>query len=160
VRGLALRAADGRPPEDILASSGFLFPDFDAGLAFFSPQGDLLASGGEISLWADQTGPFADALAEALSQAGAEPRFSAPLPVSGGEETAVLTATKISSCSVARSHLHDLPLDLGDLSLNQRSMKCKSVLRRSSHAYSSSQFSSGIMAILHILERILQQTPL
>src|SRR5512136_2011697 len=43
VRNLALRAADGIAPAAILNTSDFLLPDFDGGLAFFSPDGVQLA---------------------------------------------------------------------------------------------------------------------
>ena len=40
VRGLALRAADQVDPGGILSTSDFLQPDFDYGLAFFTPDGE------------------------------------------------------------------------------------------------------------------------
>jgi signal transduction histidine kinase len=92
VHSLALRAADNSPLDEILSSSDFLLPDFDAGLAFFTRQGELLAANGEASLWDNQGGDFAVALSDFLAGADSQPKFSATLlhPVNG--ELIVLVA--------------------------------------------------------------------
>jgi two-component system sensor histidine kinase UhpB len=54
IRGLALRAEQVESPaqlDSILGEYGFLSTDFDGGLAFFNPQGQLLASQGYQALW-------------------------------------------------------------------------------------------------------------
>ena len=54
---LLSRLAQGTTPEklpQILASSDYLLPEFDAGLAFFSPGGGLEAAVGEQGLWESQ----------------------------------------------------------------------------------------------------------
>ena len=51
VRSLAIRASDNVSPNEILETSEFLQPDFDAGLAFFSPTGNLLEASGDTSFW-------------------------------------------------------------------------------------------------------------
>lgn len=90
VRGLSLRAADGHPLNDILLSSNFLLPYFDAGLAFFSPEGVLLESAGDDSLWIKNAGAFRMVLNETLKLATEEPRFSAVIPSFNGSKPIVL----------------------------------------------------------------------
>lgn len=54
VQGLALRVApdsSSRMLSNILTESDFLLPDFDGGLAFLSPDGEILASIGDQALW-------------------------------------------------------------------------------------------------------------
>lgn len=79
VQGLALRASDQKSPEDILGTSEFLQDDFDYGLAFFSPQGNLLASTGETTAWDELPEEFTSLLENAIEQAGEQPVFSLPL---------------------------------------------------------------------------------
>ena len=55
VRGLALRATDHNSPQDILTTSEFLDPDFDYGMAFFTPNGELLATSTDTPLWMSST---------------------------------------------------------------------------------------------------------
>lgn len=78
VRGMALRAADRVPLYEILESSDFLKPDFDGGLAFFSPQGRLLAAAGGSLNWDDLTGEAGEILVDYLAQANFPPVFSIP----------------------------------------------------------------------------------
>ena len=93
VRSLSLRAADGHPLNDILISSNFLLPDFDAGLAFYSPEGDLLASAGDDVLWTNTSETFREPLKEALIQADVEPQYSPVMPYPGlGENIILVTA--------------------------------------------------------------------
>lgn len=87
---LSLRAADGLPPDNILLSSNFLLTDFDAGLAFFSPEGQLLAQSGDNSLWTFNSETFQIELDLALTQAGTEPRFSPAVPGPNGSREVVL----------------------------------------------------------------------
>jgi len=52
VQGLALRASEGSDPAaEMLASYAFLAPDFDLGLALFSPDGELLGATGNATVW-------------------------------------------------------------------------------------------------------------
>ena len=52
IQGLALRASESNnPAAEILASYAFLAPDFDLGLALFSPDGELLGSTGDATIW-------------------------------------------------------------------------------------------------------------
>lgn len=89
-QGLSLRAADGLPLDDILLSSSFLLLDFDAGLAFFSPEGQLLAHAGDDSLWTSGKDTFQAALEKSLAQAGTEPNFSPAVPGPNGSRVVVL----------------------------------------------------------------------
>lgn len=79
VRGLALRAADRMTPDEILESSEYLLPDFDGGLAFFSPQGTLLVVAGGSLNWDNLAGEAGSILADYLSQANTQPVFSPPV---------------------------------------------------------------------------------
>lgn len=90
VRGLSLRAADGHPLNDILISSTFLLSDFDAGLAFYSPEGVLLDSNEDDSLWVNNTDEFYAALDESLRLASDEPNFSLAIPSLRGNKQIVL----------------------------------------------------------------------
>jgi len=91
VRGLALRATDARPLDDILHSSDFLLPDFELGLAYFSPEGELLAYSGDVSFWADLDETV---LPGFLAQAGPEPVFSPLLTTSDGQIIFVAAAAR------------------------------------------------------------------
>ncbi len=53
IHQLALLAGDGSPEnlDHALAASGYLLEDFDLGLAFFSPDGALLAYSGDENVW-------------------------------------------------------------------------------------------------------------
>ena len=52
VQGLALRASEGDDPgTEILSSYAFLSPDFDMGLALFTPKGELLTFSGDADFW-------------------------------------------------------------------------------------------------------------
>ncbi|MCF6278704.1 MAG: histidine kinase dimerization/phosphoacceptor domain-containing protein, partial [Anaerolineales bacterium] len=90
VRSLSLRAADGHPPQHILFSSSFLLPDFDAGLAFFSREGELLGYVGDRALWMDPSVEQRAELTVMLAEAKAEPRFSAVIPAVNGSRQIVL----------------------------------------------------------------------
>lgn len=97
VRNLALRAADGHPLEDILASSDFLYPDFDLGLAFFSPGGTLLtANEDSIFFWDNLSSDVAGILRESLAQAGPYSAFSAPIPNPNSTDKVVFVVTTVS----------------------------------------------------------------
>jgi two-component system sensor histidine kinase UhpB len=93
VRGLALRASDQIPPEQILTSSEFLHPDFDYGLAIFSPQGKLLASVGDMAFWEELPEEFPNVLANAFSHADTNATFSPPLLLPTLEEPLVFVAS-------------------------------------------------------------------
>ena len=52
VQGLALRASEGEDSKvEILLSYAFLAPDFDLGLALFTPNGKLLTFSGDADFW-------------------------------------------------------------------------------------------------------------
>ena len=92
VQSLALRAADNTSLDNILSSSDFLLPDFDAGLAYFTRQGELLAANGETSLWDYPTEEFAAIFDDFLAQADSQPKFSAALLHPANEELIILVA--------------------------------------------------------------------
>ena len=92
VQTLSLRAADGYPPQPILASSTFLTTDFDAGMAFFSPDGKLLAFIGDDSLWKAPSDAQEVELQKMLTGVGAEPRFSTVIPSFNGSKPIVLVS--------------------------------------------------------------------
>jgi two-component system sensor histidine kinase UhpB len=74
VRALGARAADGAALQDILATSGYLLNDFDYGLAFYDPQGGLVASVGEVAFWQSATRSLSAFLSTGTP--GGEPGFS------------------------------------------------------------------------------------
>jgi signal transduction histidine kinase len=92
VRGLALRASDDIPLDEILTSSEFLTPDFDLGMAFFSPRGELLASTGDTSLWEKLPDEFHDLLNNSLTQPDSQATFSSPIQLPGHDEHLVFVA--------------------------------------------------------------------
>jgi two-component system sensor histidine kinase UhpB len=71
---LGARAADGAAPRDILATSGYLLNDFDYGLAFYDPQGGLVAAVGEAAFWQSATRSLSAFLSTGTP--GGEPGFS------------------------------------------------------------------------------------
>ena len=103
VRGLALRAADQIDPGGILSTSDFLQPDFDYGLAFFSPDGVVLTQTGDEALWANLPPEFEGFLNEVQAQAGSQAAFSPVLTHPDLNENLVLvafTATQASPLAV------------------------------------------------------------
>ena len=99
VLNLALRAADGTAPAAILDTSSFLLPDFDGGLAFFSPDGvRLAATKGDATssqLAADLVA--SPLLKDILSRAGPGPIFSSPLVDPRTNQSLVLAAVATPS---------------------------------------------------------------
>lgn len=79
IRGLALRANDQYSPPDILITSTFLDPNFDFGMAIFTPQGQPLAAPDSTSLWTNPPDELSDVLTRARSLAGSQSIFSIPL---------------------------------------------------------------------------------
>ena len=92
VRGLALRSSDQNFLEDSLESSNFLQDDFDYGMAFYSPQGEFLASAGDITAWEKLSGELSSTLDNAVANAGEETVFSLPLFHSTDDECLVFVA--------------------------------------------------------------------
>ena len=92
VQTLSLRAADGYPPQPVLFSSTFLATDFDAGMAFFSPDGKLLAFIGDESLWKAPSDTQQIELQKMLTSAEVEPRFSAVIPSLSGSKSIILVS--------------------------------------------------------------------
>ena len=76
VRGLALRAADQIDLGGILSTSGFLQPDFDFGLAFVSPEGEVLTQTGDEALWLNLPSEFPNYLLNVHANAAAQAVFS------------------------------------------------------------------------------------
>jgi len=118
-RNLALRAADGTPPIAILDTSSFLLPDFDGGLAFFSPDGVRLAvtKGDTASSQLLTELAASPLLKDVLSRAGPEPVFSSPFADPHTNQPFVLVAASVqggplvvgafSPASLARRALAD-----------------------------------------------------
>ena len=92
VQTLSLRVADGHPPQHVLFSSTFLAPDFDAGMAFFSPEGKLLAFIGDKSLWTMPTDAQKAELQKMLTGVKKEPSFSSVIPSLNGSKPIVLVS--------------------------------------------------------------------
>ncbi len=80
IRGLASRAGDHNTPHDILSSSAYLDPEFDFGMAIFTPDGELLAATDYNSLWTTPPIELHDLLTQALARAGSQAIFSISLP--------------------------------------------------------------------------------
>jgi len=78
IRGLAIRASEQIPAPEILASSQYLLPDFDYGIALFVLEGEALAYLGDEGLWESPPENLRDLLADA-QEAGAQAVFSAPV---------------------------------------------------------------------------------
>ena len=76
VRSLAILAGDNLSPNEILETSEFLLPDFDAGLAFFSPTGNLLEASGGTSFWTSLQEEENSILTEYLALKENRPTFS------------------------------------------------------------------------------------
>ncbi len=89
---LSLRAADGHPPQLILYSSTYLVSDFNAGMAFYSPDGELLTYIGEPALWIEPTKAQEIELRKILAEAGKETRFSSVIPSADGSKPIVLVS--------------------------------------------------------------------
>lgn len=92
VQGLALRASDHISPENILETSLFLKDDFEFGLAFFSPQGEMLAGNGKSNFWDSLPEAFPLTLEAAKERAGQAPVFSPLLQDSSTNESLVFVA--------------------------------------------------------------------
>jgi signal transduction histidine kinase len=103
VRNLALRAADGTAPTAILDTSGFLLPDFDGGLAFFSPDGVRLAvtKGDTASSQLLTDSAVSPLLKDVLSRAGPEPVFSSPFTDPHTHQPFVLAAASVQGGPIA-----------------------------------------------------------
>jgi signal transduction histidine kinase len=54
VRSLVLQAAAAESPEEVLATSAFLLPDFEEGLAFYRVDGSLLAASNDAAIWQER----------------------------------------------------------------------------------------------------------
>lgn len=92
IQGLALRASDHIPPEEILATSAFLQDDFDLGLAFFSAQGELLSGDGETAFWEGTGATLSPLIEDAREQTGITPVFSPPFQLRSNHGHAILVA--------------------------------------------------------------------
>ena len=103
VRSLVLRAADGTAPAVILDTFSFLFPDFDGGLAFFSPDGVRLAAteGNAASSQLLTDSAISAFLKDVLSRAGPEPVFSSPFTDPHTNQPFVLVAASVQGGPIA-----------------------------------------------------------
>jgi signal transduction histidine kinase len=90
-KNLALRAADGTPPEAILESTSFLLNDFDEGLAFLTPNGVLISLNGDPELWKSIQNNIETAIQAFRSQSEITTWFSSPFVPSGQQNAIVLT---------------------------------------------------------------------
>ncbi len=97
VRSLAIRAGDNISPNEILETSEFLQPDFDAGLAFFSPTGNLLEASGDTSFWNELLEENHVILKEYLRSTDNQPNFSPILNHPFQNEPIILVATSADS---------------------------------------------------------------
>lgn len=92
VRGLALLAADQVDPGGLLSTSDFLQPDFDYGLAFFTPDGEVLIHSGDETLWTNLPLELAAFLKDIQARAGEQAGFSPVLPHPILEDSLVFVA--------------------------------------------------------------------
>jgi len=97
VRSLAIRAGDNISPNEILETSEFLQPDFDVGLAFFSPTGNLLEASGDTSFWKSLQEKENSILNEYLAQKDNRPTFSPSFKHPFQDESIILVATSADS---------------------------------------------------------------
>ena len=102
IRGLALRATDHNSLQDILLTSEFLDPDFDYGMAFFTPDGELLASSTAPSFWSSMSSELAELQELAQNNAGSEAVFSEvhTHPIDG-EAVVLVAATTDQNAPIA-----------------------------------------------------------
>jgi hypothetical protein len=97
IRGLSL-LAEGASPEKlaaILASSDYLLPEFDAGLAFFSPDGALESAVGDPDLWENWISQITPAIHDLLANNAPPTYLSSAFshPVSGEPLVLVLAVS-------------------------------------------------------------------
>lgn len=97
VQVMASRAADPGAMQDILQTSSFLEPDFSGGLAFYSPQGELLAASESFSLSRQLDARSTRRLIKLITEAGSEPKFSSLLSISGGEKLFMAVAAAVET---------------------------------------------------------------
>ncbi len=95
---LLSRLAEGTTPEmlpQILASSDYLLPEFDAGLAFFSQGGGLEAAVGEQGLWESQADRIGSIIRGSLSISASPTYLSSDftLPLSGEPVVLILSVS-------------------------------------------------------------------
>lgn len=97
VQLLAQRASDGIAPAQILSTSDFLRADFDGGLAFFTPDGNLLTSDRASAFESEPEG-----LQTLLSQSSDQPKFSSAMidPASGAAVVLVSAMSNRQSIAV------------------------------------------------------------
>jgi signal transduction histidine kinase len=76
IHGLALRTEDNSSLVGILESVDYLSPDFDFGMAFYSPEGNLLASRGDIVYWETLDSILSDEIAGYFNEDITYPYFS------------------------------------------------------------------------------------
>ncbi len=95
VQSLALRLSDRVLPAEVLATSRFLLPDFDGGLAFYTANGTLLASSGNTWVTSGRN------LTDLLNRATLQSVFSSPLTDSTTGEVFMLIAASTDRTTIA-----------------------------------------------------------
>lgn len=80
VQGLAIRLEDGGKPDEVLSSAAFLLSDFDAGLAFYSTDGEVLAFSGDQETWLAIEGEVIAEINKYLDGEFQDIHFSDPIP--------------------------------------------------------------------------------
>jgi two-component system sensor histidine kinase UhpB len=86
IQSIAIRADDTESLEEILDSVYFLMDDFDGGIAFFSPDGQLKASKGEDQLWNVISDQIPDYVSKLSIQLEDTPLFAEPFSSPSGNE--------------------------------------------------------------------------
>jgi len=101
IRNLAQRAADNIPLSEIIESSTYLYPDFEAGIAFFSHQGELLASNGSQEMWEDISDVTKTLIERIIISDGTDVNyhFSSPIIRNNENDLVVLTLSTAGESS-------------------------------------------------------------
>ena len=95
MQSLMLRLGDRVSPAEVLATSGFLLPDFDGGLAFYTANGNQLAAVGNRQILTGRD------LTDLLGRATPESIFSAPLTDSTTGEVFLMIAASTDRTTIA-----------------------------------------------------------
>ncbi len=101
IRGVGLRAADSTSPEAVLAGSSFLAEDFDAGMALYTPGGDLLTATDAADYWTSPDAALRALLTATRELAGEAPRFSPLTRTAEGEDIAFVAFAVSSDAPIA-----------------------------------------------------------
>lgn len=116
IQGVALRTEDNSSLEGILESVDYLLPDFDFGIAFYSPEGNLLASRSDVVYWETLNAILTEEIVEYLISDSTYPYFSKAflhpisddylaIVISQSEQGALLAVGVFSVTNLARQTL-------------------------------------------------------